>query len=320
MTKEDAVLGVLTSEDFQKVLAGVEDKKLSSKISFFKGLPIFNGWTRGSIARASYSFNLRVCKRGQVLYKEGESLHTVYVIIQGEFKLAKSVVKTRSPVNFQGLYGPRYRSVENLRKFGKSPSHKIHKTLEVAIKTHKELLGDIEVIEHKDYEATCTCSSLTAQVYEIEKVVRTTQNFLRLMHQYHSMAYLRQKVEDQRVRRRHRMDNLLGLIDEEIKVSEKSISKLTAFKERPKLKASTKPELSFEVLEDAVYSSHGDDSILQRPIEAINKRYELLLGHSPKRVQVQSQSPTGKLTPTRSRPLTPVIRRVCRSVRRLKNL
>mmetsp|Transcript_15697 Transcript_15697/g.28641 ORF Transcript_15697/g.28641 Transcript_15697/m.28641 type:complete len:461 (-) Transcript_15697:15-1397(-) len=318
--KEASALGVLTSDDFQKILGGLEDKKLSRKINFLKELPVFTGWTRGSIARASYSFNLKHTKRGQVMFREGEKPLHVYIIIEGEFKLIKSVVKTSSPINFQGLYGPRYRSVDSLRKKAKTSPHKVHKTIEVAIKAHKELLGDIEVIEHKDYEATCTCTSLIGMVYEVEKT-----NFLRLMHQQQSMLYLRHKVEEHEIRRKQRMDNLMVLLDKEIKVTERSLSKLSAIKERPKALLITKPDLSIQQSQHTpdltlLLKPQIDDSMLRNPIEEINKRYEQLTGLSPKRSEQRSLSPTGKATPTRSRPLTPVLRRSTRSIKRLKKL
>lgn len=313
------MLGVLTSDDFQKILASSEDRRLNSKVNFLRELPVFKGWTRGAVARASYSLALKSTKRGQFLYKEGETPQAVYVIIEGEFKILKSVVRTCSPIRLNGLYGPRIKSAENLKKIAKPSHQRVQKTLEVAIKTNRELLGDIEVIDHKDFDASCMCSSLTGQVYEIDRAVSDMQNFLRLMHQKQSMTYLKQKATEHSVRQRLRIDTLLSFVDAEVKNKEKNFSKFNAIKERSRSQA--RPEKGSVMLSDAslVYMPKNDDSLLQRPIEAINERYELLLGLSPKVPAITSLTPKETTSQVRSRPLTPCLKRSVRSsIRRLK--
>ena len=72
--KTDCYFAVLEKEDYNKIYGEIQEKILNEKIDFFKSLPIFQEWTRASIAKLTYFFTEKEYKRKYTAYKEGETL------------------------------------------------------------------------------------------------------------------------------------------------------------------------------------------------------------------------------------------------------
>eukprot|EP00347_Sterkiella_histriomuscorum_P024025 403332565 len=88
---EDCHLAIMSKADYDKVLSRIEQKNLNKILGFLHQLPFLHNWSKIQLQKLQYCFEQKVLKRGTVLYKEGESCSTIYVIKNGEFEVAKKV-------------------------------------------------------------------------------------------------------------------------------------------------------------------------------------------------------------------------------------
>ncbi|CDW72769.1 UNKNOWN [Stylonychia lemnae] len=87
----DCHLAVMSKSDYQKVLQRIEQKSLNKIVDFLHQIPFLHSWTRTSLSKLQYSFEQRIYKRNQTIYKEGEESNYVYLVKSGEFEVSKRI-------------------------------------------------------------------------------------------------------------------------------------------------------------------------------------------------------------------------------------
>jgi CRP-like cAMP-binding protein len=177
ISREKTRLAVLGKQDFKRIMGEVTERRLNEVVMFLQRLPMFSAWTRTSVLRLSYYFKQRQFTWKQVVYKQGDDPEFVYFVKEGEFQLTKKV--TGEP-----------------RRFKKANT----KTLEIAILSRGEILGEEDVLNGQLHETTCVCFSSTAETYYISKtdfLVRISQDF---------MQYLEERIVFKNAWRSKRID------------------------------------------------------------------------------------------------------------------
>ena len=66
----------------------MQKNKLNKKISFFKGIPTFSELSKDTIAKFTYFFQEGSAIRNSYLFKQGDKLEYIYIVINGEFEIS----------------------------------------------------------------------------------------------------------------------------------------------------------------------------------------------------------------------------------------
>ena len=105
---EDCHFAVMSKSDYEKVLQKIEQKNMNKIIEFLHQLPFFKVWTRTSLSKLQYSFEQRAFIRNQIIYKEGDTSHMVYIIKTGEFEVNKKFKREEvKEIDMSRLLGPK---------------------------------------------------------------------------------------------------------------------------------------------------------------------------------------------------------------------
>jgi len=148
---------VLLKRDFTSILTHRENKSSLEKTNFLLSVPAFSMWTQASLFRYLDLFQPRTYVKGDVVYREGSQAVEVYIVREGEFKFVKRLE--------QGVRRKRAISLQN------SPIRLRKPEVQLLLKSSREVLGDMEVLDDLPRAHTCVCVSPTAQVYVISKSV-----------------------------------------------------------------------------------------------------------------------------------------------------
>ena len=73
----------ITRDRYKRVCEGARARIKHEKLEFLKSVELFNKFSRNSVKNLVKSLVLRSLKRGEYLYKEGESADKVFFIIDG---------------------------------------------------------------------------------------------------------------------------------------------------------------------------------------------------------------------------------------------
>ncbi|EAR82713.2 cyclic nucleotide-binding domain protein, partial (macronuclear) [Tetrahymena thermophila SB210] len=89
LCQSDCHLATLDKQSFIKILKQAEEDKLTKEMEFFAKMPMFVKWASHSL-KLLYLNTYRVkCKKGEYLFKEGQSSNAAYIVCQGEFTATK---------------------------------------------------------------------------------------------------------------------------------------------------------------------------------------------------------------------------------------
>ena len=154
MCREECSFAVLAREDYQSVLASVQDRALLERVELIRRHPTFALWKKETVMRLSYFFKSRITRKMQVLFVSNQPVSELFLIKEGQFSLTKNIlVYPRGPT--------------------KKP---IRKDILVTTVHPGELLGASQAIEGRTYDYTCTCGSNIG-----EALVISRKNFVNFM-------------------------------------------------------------------------------------------------------------------------------------------
>ena len=83
---------VLTKEAFDAVIGKIERRALNDKINFLRTIPVFALLTRNSLAKITCSLVKCNMNKDSYLYREGDSASSVFIVINGEFEVSKTLL------------------------------------------------------------------------------------------------------------------------------------------------------------------------------------------------------------------------------------
>jgi CRP-like cAMP-binding protein len=199
--KSASILAVLPLKTFRLSLGIFEEQKLNRKMEFLMGLPVFYQWTKTAISRMTYFLQPHHCFFGSILFRERSKCDSVYIIEEGEFKLSqRAVISQKYKDSFSFLYGSRKTPCDKslkplMKKRVKTQTKHLQVRLsQLVIKARGELVGDLEALDAKPYEATCICTSETGKVLIVPADVSPTQQFRRFMKHPYSAKYIQSKI------------------------------------------------------------------------------------------------------------------------------
>jgi len=159
-TKTSVALAILYKDDYDRIFMSQHDGQLKEKVKFLRSFPLFGDWTQLALSKLTYFFIELTYKRGEVLFKEGDSVHDVYFIKSGEFELRK-LIKSEPRLLLRPLKYP------NLRLYKETQSRPVF------LKSGREVLGFEEAINGTAYQCSCVCRSDIGVVWAISREVRS---------------------------------------------------------------------------------------------------------------------------------------------------
>ena len=84
---EPTPFATLDKNAYDKVFAKLEEMAINEKISFLKGLEVFQNWSRSAVSKLTFFLQERSFGRNHYVYKEGDACNYVYMVHQGEFEV-----------------------------------------------------------------------------------------------------------------------------------------------------------------------------------------------------------------------------------------
>ena len=101
--EEEVHFVTLSQKNFANSLAKIEMKKVGKTVEFLQNIPCFKSQTRKAITK--YMHNLKPLKfvRGQTVYTEGLPASAIYIVVKGEFELAKKLPRVDRPFDGANL-------------------------------------------------------------------------------------------------------------------------------------------------------------------------------------------------------------------------
>jgi CRP-like cAMP-binding protein len=211
---EDTAFAIIKADDFSRLLAAYEEKKLSKKVEFLRNLPFLQHWSKVALFKLSYFFKERAYKLNQVVYRQGSPSSEVFVIRSGEFKVKtkqfskQAAVQPSKPVDLKVLTSLDQASARRMLKEHRKLTDE---KLWMMIKGGNEMFGDYDIMENTPRQQTCVCSTRRAEVYVISKTVGLMQDFLRRMGASSSWTNLKRRHQLETEWLSHREQNLKQL-------------------------------------------------------------------------------------------------------------
>lgn len=83
----------LDKNTYDKAIKKILSKAVNAKVDFLMRIPCFNEQRRKSVSVFTNFLIPELFIRNQYVYKEGDPADFVYIIVNGEFELVKSLAK-----------------------------------------------------------------------------------------------------------------------------------------------------------------------------------------------------------------------------------
>ena len=144
----------LEKKDYKECLGKVVKEKRNMLVEFLISLPLFSGFTRGSLTKIGYGFKEKVLRKGHFVYKEGDIANEMYIVESGELSFYKKLKEN----NDKKKICTRKKSIE----------------INIANICKGELFGAEEMLSEELRTSSCKCISEQALVYFISKNVSFT--------------------------------------------------------------------------------------------------------------------------------------------------
>ena len=157
-TKTSVALAILYKDDYARILSAQNDGQLKEKVKFLRSFPLFGDWSQLALSKLTYFFLELSYKRGETLFREGDSVREVYFIKSGEFELRKMI-----PSESRFLLKPvKYPHLRNSKEAQSRP---------IFLKSGREVMGFEEAISGTPYQCSCVCRSDIGVVWAISREV-----------------------------------------------------------------------------------------------------------------------------------------------------
>jgi cAMP-dependent protein kinase regulator len=170
--KVDTHLAVLDKESYIDIVGKADHENLDFVVKILSAIPMFKKWAKASLQRLSYFFSRRRLIRRQFVYQEGDSSSSIYVVVEGEFKLSR---KLSSLLGGKPIVG------------------------DLAILGQGELFGD----DKETMKTSVQCSSLEGEVLVISR-----ENFFRRISNPESWKWYNETFKEQRKWRENRFEQV----------------------------------------------------------------------------------------------------------------
>ena len=187
--KVDSHFVTLDKSDYNRMIAKVVREKRNNVVNFLKSLPIFAGFTKGSLTKLTYNFKEKEFTKGQVVYREGDPINEVYLVTEGEFLFQKRII-VEDGRKKKALFSEHYTDSVEMIKFR---SKALNKKLVQIGKIAKMGAGELFGVEEKDgpiRKFTCVCNSSKAKVLCILK-----NDFYRRIKGEDTLQYIQDKID-----------------------------------------------------------------------------------------------------------------------------
>lgn len=181
LCREDTHLAVLERNDYLRVLGKTHAGAMQSKLNLLMQIPIFGNWSKTALQSLSYFFKDRGYKRHQTLFRSGQPVKEVYIVMRGEFQLCKHICQGSARV-----------------------------MVDVTVLTTGELVGAEELMKGLPYRYTCVCRSTQGDVLHIAR-----EDFLGRVTNEDTVGYLRKMNETKEEYRTARVLKLTQLVQKQ---------------------------------------------------------------------------------------------------------
>ena len=237
LCKTATVLAVLTKHSFNSVLKEEQAKRLNEKITFIQNIPAFRSWSRLDLSKLTYYLKERGYKWGQKVYEEGDTAEEAFIVLEGAFKLTKTL---------------------------KIEGH--HSHLQLVIKAKGELFGESEILSDQARPLTCTCESTTGRLWCIAKF-----DFLRRVQNAETWSYIYRKTELQKRWLTDRMDCLLDVESRKLQTNGETVKSQVEIGSREVGGLKDKLKHYSNTVLEAVRGAQTDRVVTKKPLRTVSR-------------------------------------------------
>ena len=93
----DCKLGVLSKDDYNISVGKVQKKHFERLLDFIKSCPGFMNLAKSTVARLLLMWQRRKFYKNQVVFKQGQEIEKLYLVLSGEFQLTQRDEFDRPP-------------------------------------------------------------------------------------------------------------------------------------------------------------------------------------------------------------------------------
>ncbi|CEM19430.1 unnamed protein product [Vitrella brassicaformis CCMP3155] len=91
----DCQFATLERDDYKSVLSEFMTRQHQRKVAFLALVPLFAEWSPTSLDRLANAIYTRECKRGDIIYSQGDHPSEIFLVKEGDFQMRKSVSRKR---------------------------------------------------------------------------------------------------------------------------------------------------------------------------------------------------------------------------------
>jgi CRP-like cAMP-binding protein len=250
----------LEKADYTRLMSKLVRDKRNQIVNFLQSLPIFSNTTKGSLSKLTYNFKEKEYFMNQIVYKEGDLVSDIFIIINGEFLFQKKI-KVDDGRKLYDINLGIYDEQSEIKKYkAKSLHKKLIQVGTISRLTVGEIFG-IEELEGQPKKFTCVCSSTKAKILCIPK-----SDFDKRIKEQDVLTYITQRkdykniVSDQRIKvlKYIAEKNAMSLTPLQQRRREKDLSKTLEI--TPKLESKSKKFLTRPFFSKTM-KIHGNDYI-----------------------------------------------------------
>jgi CRP-like cAMP-binding protein len=175
---QDSHFGVLDKSNYKRILLQHVKESQMESVLFLQSLPMFSNYTRDTIRKLLFFFKEIDYQRNQIVYREGDTSASVFIVRSGEFKFVKRMVVSKANT----IQAIRASITEQLKK-------KEYNKAELYILGQGEFFGEEEVVNNTPRDATCICATTYAKVLSISK-----HDFINKIRSEESWNYVKSRI------------------------------------------------------------------------------------------------------------------------------
>ena len=81
----------MSKEGFQTSVCTILEEIEKSRVQFLQSIPIFSHFSKTRVLNFYLNLKYRKVKRGEVIFREGDTVGDIYIVFKGEFEMAKKL-------------------------------------------------------------------------------------------------------------------------------------------------------------------------------------------------------------------------------------
>ena len=127
--------------------------------------------SKRALVKLLHQVQIKVYKRGQLLFKEGDSPDFLYIVKEGQLQVSRNVYQSKSSSQYEhDLLTKNTRITRRYNtNFSRALGTKFDFEVPLAIQSVSSMVGDIEIVKQEPRRVSVRCDSQTATIWRVRR-------------------------------------------------------------------------------------------------------------------------------------------------------